>query len=104
MSEKKQNAKHSVGKGAHKEKYSADNEKSYVENPEDAKSSNEKEGAYLDEKWKKISSDFREKYKVSIDDSEFKNSSFSDIAKKLEKQTGKTRVEIEKEIKNWQNS
>jgi len=105
MSEKKQNAKHSVGQGAQKEKYNADNEDSYVNKPEDAKEGREKEeGNYLDKKWKKISSDFRAKYNIDVEDSEFKKSSFSEIAERLEKQTGKSRSEIEREIENWQNS
>lgn len=105
MSQKEQNAKHSVDKGAQREKYNANGEASYVENPEQSKSTSKSdEGKYLEGKWKKISSEFRAKYKIPLKDSEFKNKSFSVIAEKLEKQTGKTRTEIEEEIKNWQNS
>lgn len=105
MSENTQNAKHSVDKGAQREKYNADSEASYVENPKQSKSTSKNdEGKYLEGKWKKISSEFRSKYKIPLKDSEFKNKSFAEIAEKLEQQTGKTRAAIETEIKNWQNS
>ena len=105
MNDKKQNAKHSVGQGAQKEKYNADNEESYVKNPKDSKNENNAdEGNYLEQKWKSISSEFRSKYNIDIKDSEFKNKPFSEIADKLESQTGKSRLEIEKEIKSWKNS
>jgi hypothetical protein len=105
MSNKKQNAKHTVGKGADREKYNADGEESYVKDPKESKSENHaEEGNYLEQKWKKISSDFRSKYNIDIEDSEFRKNSFSDIAEKLESKTGKSRLDIEKEIKEWKDS
>ncbi len=53
---------------------------------------------------KKISSDFRQKYNMETSDSEFNDNSFSEVLKKLENKTGKTRTTLEKEIEDWENS
>lgn len=99
----KGNPKLSVGKGAQSEHHNEPDEKSYVkDNTESDNTENEKDGNdYLEQKWKKIASDFNKNYNLNTNVSEFKDESFSETLKKLENKTGKSRVQLEKEIKNW---
>ncbi|MEH6765102.1 MAG: hypothetical protein V7655_11435 [Aequorivita antarctica] len=104
MENKKDTAKHSVGKGAQKEKYNSGNEASYVKDSKENIDNPKNQENYLEMKWKKISSDFRKKYNMEVSESEYKGNSFSEILKKLEKKTGKSMATLEQEIKDWQNS
>lgn len=104
MGDKKETPKHSVGEGAQKEHHNTDAESSYVEDPKESKKdSSDNDDDYLEQKWKKISSDFREKYNLDVKDSEYKSNSFSEVLKNLENRTGKSRDSLEDEIKNWKD-
>ena len=67
-----ENPKHSVGKGAQSEHHNDPGEKSYVKNnskSESAESENN-DNDYLEQKWKKIASDFNKNYNLDISTSE----------------------------------
>ncbi len=105
MKNKKETPKHSVGKGAQKEQLNSEDEPSYVEDPKNEESDgNENDGDYLEQKWKKIASDFRQKYKIDVTESEYKDDSFSEVLKKLESKTGKNNTALKQEIKDWKHS
>lgn len=102
MSEKSGNPKHSVGKGAQRAQHNESDEKSYVSNPKKEDGNDESHGDnYLEQKWKKIASDFQKNYNIPVSSEEIKDESFGDTLKRLEDKTGKSRTELEKEIKNW---
>ncbi len=105
MEKEKETPKHSVGKGAQNEKYNTVEGQSYVENPKEKEFRDTSEDDdYLERKWKKISSDFRKKYNMDTSESEYNDSSFSEVLKNLENKTGKSRTTLEKEIEEWKNS
>lgn len=105
MSTEKGNPKHSVGQGAQKEHHNEANEDSYVNNPKENKAEDDdNDGDYLEQKWKKIAKDFKKNYNMEVSGSDVKDESFSDTLKQLETKTGKSRADLEKEIKNWKNS
>ena len=72
----------------------ADDESENTENQND-------DNDYLEQKWKKIASDFNKNYNLDISASEFKDNSFSETLKKLEAKTGKSSAQLQKEIRNW---
>lgn len=104
MEDRSTNPKHSVGKGAQKEKYNADNEESYVKKPEKDSGDKSEEGEdYLEKKWKQIHSDFQQKYNIEVSESKYKSHSLTEILKDLEEKTGKSREQLRREISEWQN-
>ena len=74
-----QNPKHSVGKGAQSEHHNEPDEKSDAKNDiesENTENQND-DNDYLEQKWKKIASDFNKNYNLDISASEFKDNSLS---------------------------
>ena len=99
----KGNPKHSVGKGAQSEHHNEPDEKSYAKNDNESENTENQndDNDYLEQKWKKIASDFNKNYNLDISASEFKDNSFSETLKKLEAKTGKSSAQLHKEIRNW---
>lgn len=88
----KNSPKHSVGKGAQREHH---NEDAANERHDDQKD------GYLEKKWKKIANDFNKTYGLHVSTEELKDNSFSKNLKKLEEKTGKSKTDLENEIREW---
>lgn len=102
MSDRKVNPKHSVGKGAQSEHHNKLDEDSYVDDTKEESEENEStDGDYLEQKWRKIATDFQRNYNMDVKTSEYKDETFSETLKRLENKTGKSEAELRKEIDKW---
>ena len=106
MKDRNPNPAHSVGDGAQKEQHNNEKEESYIETTKKdrhALDADINDEDYLKRKWHKIATDFRNEYKVDVDDETFKGENFAEVLESLGKKTGKTSEEIKGEIHNWKD-